>query len=122
MKALWLALAGACGGVLAGMGMGGGTLTIPLLVLALSVGQLAAQFINLVAFLPTGAAALGVHLKNGLVDSAPLFFVLPPALVMTAAASVFAGKGGEVLGKAYGAFLVAVALFGLAQGAFPCKK
>ena len=63
-----------------------------------------------------------MHLKNGLVDSAPLVFVLPPALVMTAAASVFAGKGGEVLGKAYGAFLVAVALFGLAQGAFPRKK
>ena len=37
MRWLWLALCGASGGVLAGMGMGGGTLTIPLLVLLLSV-------------------------------------------------------------------------------------
>ena len=40
MKWLWFLLAGLLGGVLAGMGMGGGTLTIPLLVLALGVDQL----------------------------------------------------------------------------------
>ena len=62
MQWLWFAAAGICGGVLAGMGMGGGTLTIPILVLLLSVDQLTAQFANLIAFLPTGAAALGVHL------------------------------------------------------------
>lgn len=66
MQWLWFAAAGICGGVLAGMGMGGGTLTIPILVLLLSVDQLTAQFANLIAFLPTGAAALGVHLKTDL--------------------------------------------------------
>ena len=71
MKFVWYLLAGVCGGVLAGMGMGGGTLTIPILVLLLSAGQLTAQFANLVAFLPTGAAALGMHLRGGLVKGAP---------------------------------------------------
>ena len=116
MKMLWYALAGVCGGVLAGMGMGGGTLTIPLLVLLLSAGQITAQFVNLVAFLPTGTAALAMHLKNKLVEPSPLPYVLLPALVCTAAASFFAREGGELLGKLYGGFLVLIALAGLGSG------
>ena len=111
MKFVWYLLAGLCGGVLAGMGMGGGTLTIPILVLLLSAGQLTAQFANLVAFLPTGAAALGMHLRGGLVKGAPL-----PA---TAAASFFAREGGETLGKLYGGFLVLIAAGGLVSGVLP---
>lgn len=116
MKLLLYALAGVCGGVLAGMGMGGGTLTIPILVLLLSVDQLTAQFVNLIAFLPTGAAALGMHLKNKLVEPAALSYILIPALAATAATSFFAQSAAEWLGKLYGGFLVLIALFGLAGG------
>lgn len=116
MKLLLYALAGVCGGVLAGMGMGGGTLTIPILVLLLSVDQLTAQFVNLIAFLPTGAAALGMHLKNKLVEPAALPYILIPALAATAATSFFAQSAAEWLGKLYGGFLVIIALFGLAGG------
>ena len=116
MKLLLYALAGVCGGVLAGMGMGGGTLTIPILVLLLSVAPLTAQFVNLIAFLPTGAAALGMHLKNKLVEPAALPYILIPALAATAATSFFAQSAAEWLGKLYGGFLVLIALFGLAGG------
>ena len=116
MKLLLYALAGVCGGVLAGMGMGGGTLTIPILVLLLSVDQLTAQFVNLIAFLPTGAAALGMHLKNKLVEPAALPYILIPALAATAATSFFAQSAAEWLGKLYGGFMVLIALFGLAGG------
>ena len=116
MKLLLYALAGVCGGVLAGMGMGGGTLTIPILVLLLSVDQLTAQFVNLIAFLPTGAAALGMHLKNKLVEPAALPFILIPAPAATAATSFFGQSAAEWLGKLYGGFLVLIALFGLAGG------
>lgn len=116
MKLLLYALAGVCGGVLAGMGMGGGTLTIPILVLLLSVDQLTAQFVNLIAFLPTGAAALGMHLKNKLVEPAALPYILIPALAATAVTSFFAQSAAEWLGKLYGGFLVLIALFGLAGG------
>ena len=68
MKVFLYILAGVLGGVLAGMGMGGGTLTIPLLVLLFDVDQTVAQVINLVAFLPTGLVALMIHFKNKLVD------------------------------------------------------
>ena len=119
MKFAWYLLAGVCGGVLAGMGMGGGTLTIPILVLLLSAGQLTAQFANLVAFLPTGAAALGMHLRSGLVKGALLPYILIPALAATAAASFFAREGGETLGKLYGGFLVLIAAGGLVSGVLP---
>lgn len=80
MRFLYLLLAGVAGGVLAGMGMGGGTLTLPLLVLCLNVGQLTAQFANLVAFLPSGAVSLALHIKNGLVKKTTCFSFLSPLL------------------------------------------
>lgn len=61
-------VAGVIGGIVGGMGMGGGTLTIPILTLFLSYEQLKAQGINLIAFLPMSIFALIVHIKNKLVD------------------------------------------------------
>ena len=116
MRWLWLALCGASGGVLAGMGMVGGTLTIPLLVLLLSVEQLTAQFVNIVSFLPTGSVALGMHLKNGLAELSSVPYILIPALAATAVTSFFAEEAGELLGKLYGGFLILIALAGLAGG------
>ncbi len=102
------------GGVLAGMGMGGGTLTIPLLVLFLGVGQLSAQFVNLVAFLPSGALALGLHIKNGLVESGEVLALVLPAAVVTAATSFYAADmEGDLLKRIFGVFLVAVGVASL---------
>ena len=78
MQFLYFVLAGVAGGILAGMGMGGGTLTLPILVIGLGVGQLTAQFANLVAFLPSGTVALFVHIKNGLVKKNNLLSLLLP--------------------------------------------
>ena len=97
MKWLWFLLAGLLGGVLAGMGMGGGTLTIPLLVLALGVDQLTAQFANLTAFLPTGAASLVVHVKNGLIDTKGLAAFIIPAGVSAMRGVGFPKRGSLVV-------------------------
>ena len=111
MKTILFLIAGVAGGVLAGMGMGGGTLTIPLLVLLLGVEQTLAQSVNLVAFLPTGAVALGVHLKNKLVSFDGVLYLLLPALVTTVLSSIFATNlGGEILQKLFGGFLIATAV------------
>ena len=112
MRFLYLLLAGVAGGVLAGMGMGGGTLTLPLLVLCLNVDQLTAQFANLVAFLPSGAVSLVLHVKNGLVKNDNLLFFLVPALATCVACSFFAVEtSGELLKKLFGGFLVALSIF-----------
>lgn len=112
MSFLYLMLAGVAGGILAGMGMGGGTLTLPLLVLCLNVGQITAQFANLVAFLPSGAVSLLLHVKNGLVKKNNLLFFLVPAIATCVGCSFFAVEtSGELLKKLFGGFLVALALF-----------
>ncbi len=104
-------LSGIAGGVLAGLGMGGGTLTIPLLTLGLSVSQITAQFVNLASFIPSGAVALSVHVKNKLVDFSVLPWILLPSVIGCASTSFFATQvPAQGLKKAFGAFLVALAL------------
>ena len=75
---------GIIGGLLGGMGMGGGTLLIPLLTLGLDVPQQTAQLLNLLTFIPMSAFALIVHAKNGYVVKKRIFFVILPALAFPA--------------------------------------
>ncbi len=114
MRFLLYTLAGVLGGVLAGMGMGGGTLTMPILVLLLGVGQLTAQYANLIAFLPSGTSALGFHLKNGFIKWESLPPLLLPAALTCAITSFFATElDGELLRRLYGGFLTVLATLAL---------
>ena len=111
MQFIYFILAGLLGGILAGMGMGGGTLTLPILVLVMNVAQLTAQFANLIAFLPSGTAALAVHAKNGLVQKNDLVYMLLPSIAACVVCSFFATKAeGELLKKLYSVFLVVIAV------------
>ena len=111
MKNFLYVIVGELGGVLAGMGMGGGTLTIPLLVLLFGVEQTVAQTVNLVAFLPTGLLALFIHFKNKLVDVKKAMTILIPALMTTVLSSIFATDlKGEFLTKLFGGFLIVIAV------------
>ena len=112
MKTIWLVLAGAAGGVIAGMGMGGGTLTIPLLTLALGVEQKLAQAINLIAFVVMAAPVLVIHFKNRLVDMPALFKTAPPALAGSALCAWFAPEvPSEILARCFGGFLIVLGLW-----------
>ena len=53
---------GLVSGIVAGMGMGGGTLLIPMLTIILSVNQKLAQGINLLAFIPMAIVSLFIHI------------------------------------------------------------
>ena len=100
-------IVGIIGGLLGGMGMGGGTLLIPLLTIGLSVPQQTAQFINLVAFIPMSALALIVHIRNGYVVKKRIFYVIVPALVFAVAGSFIATVvSAAILKKAFGGFLI----------------
>lgn len=106
-------LLGFLGGIPAGMGMGGGTVTIPLLVLVGGVEQKLAQCANLFSFLPMSAFALKTHAENGLLKTRGILWVIAPALAFSAlGALVAASLPSEVLRKAFGAFLIGLALFG----------
>lgn len=107
MKILWLILAGIAGGILGGMGMGGGTLLIPILTIFLKIEQHMAQWINLVTFIPMSIVALIIHIKNKLVDKKYILLILVPALIAAAVGSGIALESKAVLlGRLFGGFLV----------------
>ncbi len=107
-------LSGLLGGVLTGLGMGGGTVTIPLLVLGFQVSQFSAILINLLAFLPAGLSALIIHTKNGLVQFGYVLIILVPALVTAGIVSWFSlSLDVSVLKRLFGVFLVIVAMVSL---------
>ena len=100
-------LLGFIGGIPAGMGMGGGTLTIPLLTVAGGVDQKLAQAVNLFAFLPMSIGALKVHAKNGLLDTKGIWWLILPALALSVCGGlIMAYLPSEILRKAFGVFLI----------------
>ena len=109
-------LLGFLGGIPAGMGMGGGTVTIPLLVLVGGVEQKIAQSANLFSFLPMSALALRTHAQNGLIESNGILWTIIPALLLSAlGTAVAAWLPSEVLRKAFGVFLIGLSFGGFYQ-------
>ena len=107
---LYLVL-GVIGGVPAGMGMGGGTVTIPLLVLIGGVGQKIAQSANLFSFLPMSVSALKTHADNGLLQTKGILWDILPALIFSALGAVLATSlPSELLKKAFGIFLLGLSV------------
>ncbi len=107
-------LTGALGGVLGGMGMGGGTVLIPLLTMLFSVGQHTAQAVNLTAFIPMACCALILHAKNGLVEYKSALWVICGALPFALIGSYIAKNiRAKILGKFFGGFLIILSIISL---------
>lgn len=103
---------GIVGGLLGGMGMGGGTLLIPLLTLLCKVPQGVAQGVNLLSFLPMSWIALNVHAKSGRLEKRGLAFIALPALVFSGLFAFFAAYlPGEALRRGFGFFLILLSIF-----------
>lgn len=116
-------LAGVIGGVFGGMGMGGGTLLIPLLTIFFSVEQKTAQAINLISFIPMALMALKIHLKNKLIDFKGILYIIVPAVVFGILGSLIAKNlNSELLHRCFGAFLIILAAFQLYTFIKDCKK
>lgn len=97
---------GIFGGVLGGMGMGGGTLLIPLLTLFGKVNQHTAQAINLTAFIPMAIVALIMHHKKKLIHYKGVLWIIIPAAALSVLGALTASSlRGELLGRLFGAFL-----------------
>ena len=107
-------LAGLFSGIIGGMGMGGGTLLIPILNIFFNIGQHTAQAINLISFIPMAVVAVILHMKNKLID----YKIVLPIII----AGVFSCVGGcfiariisgKLLTRFFGAFLTILAGYGL---------
>lgn len=107
-----LIIAGVFGGTLGGMGMGGGTLLIPLLTVFCNVPQHAAQAVNLVSFVPMAGIALIVHFKKKLVDHKGVLYIIIPSCA-AAVGSAFLAKGlpADLLKKLFGGFIIILGVY-----------
>ncbi len=61
---MFLVIVGFLSGIIGGMGMGGGTILIPALVLFANINPKLAQSINLISSIPMTIFALIIHIKN----------------------------------------------------------
>ena len=111
MEFLWYVLAGVIGGVLGGMGMGGGTLLIPLLSIFYNVNQHSAQAVNLISFIPMAVIALIIHFKNKFVKVKNVLYVIIPG-VLSCVGGCYLSKAitGNLLRQIFGGFLIILAI------------
>ncbi len=109
---VWYVIASVLSGIIAGMGMGGGTLLIPVLTIFFKIPQHTAQALNLFAFLPTAVVSLVIHFKNHLVDVKKGLIISSAGVCASIAGSILAGKlRNEILQKLFGVFLLVIGLW-----------
>ena len=104
---IWLAVVGFASGIISGMGIGGGTILIPALVMLTDMNQQALQGINLIYFIPTAVIALITHLKDGNVEKSVVKPIIMYGIIGAVAGSIIAvGMNSEILRKIFAVFLV----------------
>lgn len=112
MEFAWYGIAGVLGGLLGGMGMGGGTVLIPLLSLFYSVGQHTSQAVNLISFIPMAIIALIIHFKNKLVKFEKVLYMIIPGVVACIVGCYVARLiTGNVLKRCFGGFLIILSIY-----------
>ena len=122
MNILWFGIAGVISGVVAGMGMGGGTLLIPILTIFLAVEQHLAQGINLIAFVPMSIVTLIIHCKNKLVDFRVGIPIMLSGIVSSIIGSLLATRiSNNILRRLFGGFLLLVGVWQLLSIFIPQK-
>ena len=112
MTIFLLILFGVIGGIFGGMGMGGGTMLIPLLTIFLNFSQKVSQGFNIFSFLVMAVFALIIHIKNGLVDIKSVIPIVLSGILFSLGGAYLANLvKGNVLKIIFGVFLILLAIF-----------
>ena len=113
MTIFLLILFGFLAGIVGGMGMGGGTVLVPLLTF-IDLPQKTIQAINLISFLPMCCVALIFHAKNKLVERKHVWWLIIPAIAMAVVGALFASNAdNKVLRLCFAVFLIGVGVWQL---------
>jgi len=112
-----LIILGFFSGIIGGMGMGGGTILIPALILFAHIDPKIAQSINLLSSIPMTIFALIIHIKN---KNVILKLVVPIASfgVLGAICGSFLATylSSEILKKIFGVFLLVIGILEVKRG------
>lgn len=124
MTTVILILIGLAAGIISGMGIGGGTILIPALVLVLNPEQHIAQSVNLLFFIPTAVVALVIHIKNKRID-----FKMAIPIVIFGLCGAYLGSwlaarlSSGNLKHLFGAFLLVMSVYEMfRKGKNPVRK
>lgn len=109
---MWLFLMGIFTGLLGGMGIGGGTILIPSLIIFMKMNQQSAQSINLISFIPASIVALIIHHKNNNLEKSIVKHLMIPGIIAALIGSLIAvSLDSFLLRKIFGVFLFIMGIF-----------
>lgn len=115
-------LSGFSSGIFGGMGMGGGTILIPILTIFFSLDQRLSQGINLISFLVMSLVALIIHYKNGYLSLKGTFYIILNGLIFSCGGALLAGYlPSKILRQSFGVFLCTLAVFQAYKSLFGCQ-
>ncbi len=104
-------LAGIISGVFGGLGMGGGTLLIPILTIFLNFDQKLSQGINLLSFLVMALFSMFIHYKNGFIVTKHIAYIIISGMIFSVVgAFCMTILPSKVLKIVFGVFLCVLAI------------
>lgn len=120
---MFLTIIGFFAGIIGGMGMGGGTILIPALILFAHIDPKIAQSINLLSSIPMTIFALIVHIRNKNV----VFSLVIPIAVFGVLGAIFGSfvanyLSSQLLRKVFGIFLLIIGCLEIKKGLCNHKK
>jgi len=105
-------------GIISGMGIGGGTILIPALIILFNTKQHIAQSVNLLSFIPIAVVALLTHIKNNNVEKKlSIKLIIAGIIGAIAGASLASTFSSTMLKKIFGIFLLIMGIYEIC-----CKK
>lgn len=116
---MFVAIIGFFAGIIGGMGMGGGTILIPALVLFANIDPKLSQSINLISSIPMTLTALFIHMKNKNIE----YDLVLPIIIFGIAAAIGGSLlaeylNSQVLRKSFGVFLFFIGLYEIKKGVY----
>lgn len=110
-------------GIFGGLGMGGGTVLIPILTIFFSMEQKLSQGINLISFLVMSLIALFIHHKNGYLCLKGTFYIIFSGIIFSCCGALLAGAlSSNILRKCFGVFLCLLSIYQAGKSIFGNKK
>ena len=104
-------LFGIIGGIFGGLGMGGGTLLIPLLTIFLNLDQKMCQGINLISFLVMALISILIHYKHGYIKLNGIPYIIISGILFSILGAFLVNYLSTfVLRIIFGVFLIFLAL------------
>lgn len=107
-----LLIIGLISGIISGMGIGGGTVLIPALIIFTSINQHEAQGINLIVFIPIAITALITHFRNKNIELKIALYIIFGGVIGSITGSFLAiNIEAGLLQKIFGVFLFAMGIY-----------